>query len=177
MLIRQVEHVHPSSAVTAVTQGEKDTREGAEVDEVNGGKGKDEEADEGEAQPSSKAGMKPSGLTFDHYLGGGAISFSTAMLLMVAVDWVSENSSVAMSVPFRVAVSLVPTLIGAALGAFLFTRRSGRNHLVDGFKIGVFGIVITFLYTMLFRVAVGGVYIILGFLIGGILGGYVAKSI
>lgn len=161
-----------------MAQGEKDELDDADVDEGTDGEAEDEEADEGEARPASpKAGIKPLGLTFDHYLGGGAIGFSTAMLLMVAVDWVSENSSVAMSVPFRVAVSLVPTLIGAALGAFLFTRRSGRNHLVDGFRIGVFGIVITFLYTMLFRVAVGGVYIILGFLIGGILGGYVAKSI
>lgn len=136
-----------------------------------------EEAEAEDEAPSEDVTKGPYDLTFDHYLGGGAIGFSVAMLLMVALEWLFENAGWELTVPLRIAFSLVPSLIGAASAAFLFIRKSRTNYLADGFKIGVAGFIITFLYTMLFQVSVGGAYIMVGFFMGGSLGGLVAKSV
>jgi hypothetical protein len=133
----------------------------------------EEAAIEDEASPEEL--KKPLGLTFDHYLGGGAIGFSVAVMLMVALEWLFEKAGWEASIPVRIAFSLFPSLVGATLAVFLFLRRSRRNHLMDGLKIGFSGFVITFIYTMMFRVSVGGAYIMVGFFVGGGLGGYVAK--
>ena len=128
---------------------------------------------EDEASPEEP--KKPLDLTFDHYLGGGAIGFSVAVMLMVALEWHFERAGWEASIPVRIAFSLFPSFLGAALAAFLFLRRSRRNYLVDGLKIGFSGFAITFIYTMMFRVSVGGAFIMVGFFVGGGLGGYVAK--
>lgn len=137
----------------------------------------DEEAKAEDEAPSEEITKKPLGLTFDHYLGGGAIGFSAAVMSMVALEWLFERAGWEASVPVRIAFSLFPSLVGAALAAFLFLRRSRRNYLVDGLKIGFSGFAITFIYTMMFRVSVGGAYIMVGFFVGGVLGGSLAKWI
>lgn len=137
----------------------------------------DEEAKAEEEAPSEEITKRPPGLAFDHYLGGGALGFSVAVMLMVALEWQFERAGWEMSVPVRIAFSLFPSLLGAALAAFLFLRRSRRNYLVDGLKIGFSGFAITFIYTMTFRASVGGAYIMIGFFVGGLLGGSLAKWI
>lgn len=137
----------------------------------------DEEAKAEDEAPSEEITKRPPGLTFDHYLGGGALGFSVAVMLMVALEWQFERAGWEASVPVRIAFSLFPSLVGAALAAFLFLRRSRRNYLVDGLKIGFSGFAITFIYTMTFRASVGGAYIMIGFFVGGLLGGSLAKWI
>ncbi len=131
---------------------------------------------EDEASPE-EIETQPLGLSFDHYLGGGAIGFSVAVMSMVALEWLYERAGWEATFTVRVAFSLFPSLVGAALAAFLFLRRSRRNYLQDGLKIGFSGFVITLIYTMMFRVSVGGVYIMVGFFVGGGLGGALAKWI
>ena len=137
----------------------------------------DEEAKAEDEAPSEEIAKRPHGLTFDHYLGGGAIGFSVAVMLMVALEWLFERAGWEASIPIRIAYSLFPSFLGAALAAFLFLRRSRRNYLVDGLKIGFSGFAITFIYTMAFQVSVGGAYIMIGFFVGGGLGGSMAKWI
>ncbi len=137
----------------------------------------DEEAKSEDEAPTGETTKRPPGLNFDHYLGGGALGFSVTVMLMVALEWQFERVGWEVSVPVRIAFSLFPSLLGAALAAFLFLRRSRRNYLVDGLKIGLSGLVITLIYTLTLRASVGGAYIMVGFFVGGGLGGSLAKWI
>ena len=116
-------------------------------------------------------------LNFDHYLAGGSIGFSVAMIMMLVLDWAILELGQDKSIPVQIFLSFFPSLVGGALGSFLFTRRTRRKYYEDGLKMGVSGIVITMIYTLLLSVRVGGMYIILGFLGGGLLGGYLSKNI
>ena len=127
-----------------------------------------------EAAPTEK---RFAGLTSDHYLGGSAIAFSLGTLLMLTVGWGLQLAGVEMTVPVILAINVVPTMIGSMISTFLFTRRSRRNYVLDGVKFGIGGFLITFLYTSLLGQGVGGAYILTGFLIGGILGGFITKKI
>ena len=116
-------------------------------------------------------------LNFDHYLAGGSIGFSVAMLLMLVLDWVIIESGLESYLLARIILSFVPSLIGATIGSFLFIRRTRIKHFEDGLKMGVSGLIITFLYTIILDVDVGGIYILIGFLGGGMLGGFIPKKI
>lgn len=118
----------------------------------------------------------PLELNFDHYLAGGSIGFSVAMLLMLVFDWVIIESGLESYLLARIILSFAPSLIGATLGSFLFIRRTRRKHFEDGLKMGVSGLIITFLYTLILDVDVGGIYILIGFLGGGLLGGFIPKK-
>jgi hypothetical protein len=121
--------------------------------------------------------MEPLDLNFDHYLSGGSIGFSVAILLMLALEWVLIESGLESSLIARIFLSFAPSLIGGTVGSFLFIRRTRKKHFEDGLKMGVSGLIITMLYTMILGVNVGGFYIIMGFLGGGLLGGYISKQI
>jgi hypothetical protein len=120
--------------------------------------------------------VEPLELNFDHYLSGGSIGFSVAILLMLALEWVLIEGGLESSLIARIFLSFAPSLIGGTVGSFLFIRRTRRNHFEDGLKMGVSGLIITMLYTMILSVSVGGFYIIMGFLGGGLLGGYISKQ-
>ena len=116
-------------------------------------------------------------LNFDHYLAGGSIGFSVAMLLMLALDWIILGQGWETSISAQIILSFLPSLAGGVSGAFLFLRRTRRNYLRDGFKMGVSGFLITLFYTLLMGVSVGGIYIVIGFLGGGLLCGFISKQI
>ena len=120
--------------------------------------------------------MEPLELNFDHYLSGGSIGFSVAILLMLALEWVLIESGLESSLIARIFLSFAPSLIGGTVGSFLFIRRTRRNYFEDGLKMGISGLIIMMLYTMILSVSVGGFYIIVGFLGGGLLGGYISKQ-
>lgn len=120
--------------------------------------------------------VEPLELNFDHYLSGGSIGFSVAILLMLALEWVLIESGLESSLIARIFLSFAPSLIGGTVGSFLFIRRTRRNYFEDGLKMGISGLIIMMLYTMILSVSVGGFYIIVGFLGGGLLGGYISKQ-
>lgn len=138
----------------------------------------EQEPDSGEAVEEGAVVEKvePLKLNFDHYLSGGSIGFSVSILLMLALDWVLIESGLESSLIAQIFLSFAPSLIGGTVGSFLFIRRTKRNHFEDGLKMGVSGLIITMLYTMILSVSVGGFYIIMGFLGGGLLGGYISKK-
>jgi hypothetical protein len=146
------------------------TESGDAVDETGADS---EEAVEEEAVVEK---VEPLELNFDHYLSGGSIGFSVAILLMLGLEWVLIEGGLESSLIARIFLSFAPSLIGGTVGSFLFIRRTRRNHFEDGLKMGVSGLIITMLYTMILSVNVGGFYIIMGFLGGGLLGGYISKQ-
>ena len=121
--------------------------------------------------------ITPRGLTSDQYLAGSAIAFSLGLFIMLVVGWGLQIAGVEMTVSVVLAINIIPTMIGSGVSTFLFTRRSRRNYVVDGAKFGIGGFLITFVYTSLLGQGVGGAYILTGFLIGGILGGFITKQI
>jgi len=116
-------------------------------------------------------------LNFDHYLAGGSIGFSVAMILMLILDWIILEFGWETSISAQIMLSFLPSLVGGVSGAFLFLRRTRRNYLEDGLKMGISGFLITLIYTLLMDVSVGGIYIVIGFLGGGLLCGFVLKKI
>ena len=124
-----------------------------------------------------KVRRQPVRLNFDHYLGGGAIGFSLAMFIMLLLEWVLFEAGLEASLAAQIALSLIPSLAGGTIGSFLFLYR-GRSHAVmNGLKMGVSGLIITILYTLILSVKVGGVFIIIGFLVGGVSGSFISKYV
>lgn len=120
---------------------------------------------------------KPRGMTFDHYLGGSGIAWGLGTLLLLVVSWTLQYTGVEMTVPIILALNILPTMVGGMVATFLFTRISRINYVMDGAKIGIGGFLITFIYTSFLGQGVGGAYILTGFLLGGVLGGFVTKKI
>jgi hypothetical protein len=120
---------------------------------------------------------KPRGLSFDHYLGGSGLAWGLGTLLMLVVSWTMQYVGVEMTVPIILALNILPTMVGGIIATYLFTRISRTNYVVDGAKIGIGGFLITFVYTSFLGQGVGGAYILIGFLLGGIIGGFITKQI
>ena len=120
---------------------------------------------------------KPRGLTFDHYLGGSGIAWGLGTLILLVVSWTLQYVGVEMTAPLILALNILPTMVGGMVSTFLFTRISRVNYVMDGAKIGIGGFFLTFLYTSFLGQGVGGAYILTGFLLGGIFGGFITKKI
>jgi len=128
-------------------------------------------------EEESKAKKKHQGLNSDQYLAGSAIGFSSGTLMMLLVAWLLQSANIEMTVPIILAINILPTMMGAGVATFLFTRKSRVNYLKDGIIIGLGAFIITFLYTSLLGQGVGGAYILIGFEMGGILGGLITKRV
>ena len=126
---------------------------------------------------STPKNTEPKGLTFDHYLGGSGIAWGLGTLLMLVVSWSLQYVGVEMTVPIILALNILPTMVGGMVATYLFTRISRMNYVMDGAKIGIGGFLITFIYTSFLGQGVGGAYILTGFLLGGVFGGFITKKI
>ncbi len=132
---------------------------------------------EADVDSSAPQTTKPRGLTFDHYLGGSGIAWGLGTLLMLVVSWSLQYAGVEMTAPIILALNILPTMVGGMVATYLFTRRSRINYVVDGAKIGIGGFLLTFIYTSFLGQGVGGAYILTGFLLGGVFGGFITKKI
>ncbi len=132
---------------------------------------------EADVDSSAPQTTKPRGLTFDHYLGGSGIAWGLGTLLMLVVSWSLQYAGVEMTVPIILALNILPTMVGGMIATYLFTRRSRINYVMDGAKIGIGGFLLTFIYTSFLGQGVGGAYILTGFLLGGVFGGFITKKI
>lgn len=132
---------------------------------------------ETDVDSSTPQTTKPRGLTFDHYLGGSGIAWGLGTLLILGASWTLQYAGVEMTVPIILAINILPAMVGSMVATFLFTRISRINYIMDGAKIGIGGFFLTFLYTSLLGQGVGGAYILTGFLLGGIFGGFITKQI
>jgi hypothetical protein len=119
---------------------------------------------------------KMQGLTSNQMFAACVIAFSLGTLLMLVVAWVLQLTGTVFTIPVILSINIIPTMVGGLVSAFLFTRRSRVNYLIDGAKIGLGGFIISYLYTSLLGLGGGGAYILIGFLSGGVLGGLVAKK-
>ncbi len=132
---------------------------------------------EADVDSSTPQKAKPRGLTFDHYLGGSGIAWGLGTLLMLVVSWSLQYAGVEMTVPIILALNILPTMVGGMVATYLFTRISRINYVIDGAKIGIGGFLLTFIYTSFLGQGVGGAYILTGFLLGGVFGGFITKKI
>lgn len=132
---------------------------------------------EADADSSAPQTTKPRGLTFDHYLGGSGIAWGLGTLLLLVVSWAMQYAGVEMTVPIILGLNILPTMVGGMVATYLFTRISRINYVIDGAKIGIGGFLLTFIYTSFLGQGVGGAYILTGFLLGGVFGGFITKKI
>ena len=134
-----------------------------------------ESSQDTESTPPKKT--KPTGMNFDQLLGGSGIAWGFGTLLMLAASWTLQYVGVEMTVPIILALNILPTMVGGMVATYLFTRISRVNYVVDGAKIGIGGFLLTFIYTSFLGQGVGGAYILTGFLLGGVFGGFITKKI
>jgi hypothetical protein len=132
---------------------------------------------DGDTKSSPPEETKTRSLNFDHYLGGSGIAWGFGTLLLLVVSWTLQYIGVEMTVPIILALNILPTMAGGMVATFLFTRISRVNYVMDGIKIGIGGFILTFLYTSILGQGVGGAYILTGFLLGGVFGGFITKQI
>jgi hypothetical protein len=132
---------------------------------------------DGDTESSPPEETKPRSLNFDHYLGGSGIAWGLGNLLILLSSWTLQYAGVEMTVPIILALNILPAMVGGIIATFLFTRISRVNYVVDGAKIGIGGFILTFLYTSILGQGVGGAYILTGFLLGGVFGGFITKQI
>lgn len=131
----------------------------------------------GDSEPSGPKKTKPTGMNFDQLLGGSGIGWGLGTLLMLGASWTLQYMGVEMTVPIILALNILPTMVGSMIATYLFTRISRVNYIVDGAKIGIGGFLLTFIYTSFLGQGVGGAYILTGFLLGGVFGGFITKKI
>ena len=131
----------------------------------------------GNTESSLPEEIKIRGLNFDQYLGGSGIAWGLGNLLILLSSWTFQYMGVEMTVPLILALNILPAMVGGMVATFLFTRISRVNYVVDGAKIGIGGFILTFLYTSILGQGVGGAYILTGFLLGGVFGGFITKQI
>jgi hypothetical protein len=117
------------------------------------------------------------GMSFDHYLAGSAIAFSLGTLLMLLVAWAFQLKGDNISDLVVLGINIIPPMIGSLVSTFLFTRKTRVNYIMDGIKIGFGGFIINYIYMFVLRQGGGGIYILTGFLLGGIFGGFLSKQI
>ena len=145
---------------------------------VNDSEGDEKKSESnGDTESSPPEETKPRGLNFDHYLGGSGIAWGLGNLLILLSSWTLQYARVEMTVPIILALNILPAMVGGMVATFLFTRISRVKYVVDGAKIGIGGFVLTFLYTSILGQGVGGAYILTGFLLGGVFGGFITKQI
>jgi hypothetical protein len=138
---------------------------------------KDDPESTEDVESASPEETKPRSLNFDHYLGGAGIAWGLGNLLLLTVSWGFQYAGVEMTIPLILAINILPPMVGGMVATFLFTRVSRVNYMVDGVKIGIGGFFLTFLYTSILGQGVGGAYILTGFLLGGVFGGFITKQI
>jgi hypothetical protein len=117
------------------------------------------------------------GLTSSQMFSACVIAFSLGTLLMLVSGWALQQTGIELNIPIILGINIIPTMVGSFVSSFLFIRRSRTDHLVNGIKIGFGGFVISYVYTSVLALGGGGAYIMIGFLIGGVLGGLTVKKI
>ena len=120
---------------------------------------------------------KVQGLTSSQMFSACVLAFSLGTLLMLLSGWAIQQTGIELTIPVILGINIIPTMIGGFASSFLFIRRNRVNYLVNSIKIGLGGFVISYLYTSLMGLGGGGAYIMIGFLMGGALGGLTAKKI
>lgn len=155
---------------------EKITADDAE-DNATDSEEDDHDPESGGEESGSPVKTKPRSLNFDHYLGGAGIAWGLGNLLILTVSWAVQYAGIEETVPLKLAIIILPAMVGGMVATFLFTRVSRVNYVIDGVKIGIGGFFLTFLYTSLLGQGVGGAYILTGFLLGGVFGGVITKKI
>lgn len=158
---------------------DRDTPGVGENDIAEDNESREQDAKDIEAEVTGEKTVKPRpvGLNFDHFLGGGAIGFSLAMFIMLLLEWVLLEAGLESLLAAQIALSLIPSLVGGTVGSFLFLYRSRSHSVIDGLKMGISGLIITILYTLILSVKVGGIFILTGFLLGGVSGSFISKYV
>jgi hypothetical protein len=97
------------------------------------------------------------------FLAGTFLGFGVAMILILIVAHIGAAS------PFA---DVFPTMVGGIIAGYMVARRTAYNHVIIGLLIGVGSFFMTALFVILvIRTIAGLLWVWLGFLVGGTLGG------
>lgn len=116
------------------------------------------------------------GLEFDHYLAGSGIGFSITILLILAIMWIIEGTGIDIQGLVKIIINIIPTIIGGIIGSYLLISRRSTNCFYDGIKIGLGCFIITLIYTTFIGTGNVSIYLLIGFVFGGLIGGLIAKK-
>ena len=102
-------------------------------------------------------------------LAGTFLGFGVAIVLIFIVAHVGAVSPLA---------DVFPTIVGGIVAGYMVARRTAHNHVITGLLIGVGSFLMSALFIILiFRTIEGLLWIWLGFLVGGAVGGMLSATV
>jgi len=105
----------------------------------------------------------------DEFLAGTFLGFGVAIVLIFIVAHVGAVSPVA---------DVLPTMLGGIIAGYMVARRSTHNHVIIGLLIGVSSFLMSTLFVILIiRTIEGLLWMWLGFLVGGAIGGMLSATV
>ncbi|KPV65330.1 MAG: hypothetical protein AOA65_0261 [Candidatus Bathyarchaeota archaeon BA1] len=107
--------------------------------------------------------------TFEDYLAGGFLGFGLTMIQLVILFSFIDFKMAPLTV--RVIAILLPCTFGGMVSGYLIARRATYNYVKVGLKVSLSSFIITMITNIiLFQTVEGGLWILMGFLLGGYLG-------
>jgi len=105
----------------------------------------------------------------DEFLAGTFLGFGVAMVLIFIAVYIGAVP------PFA---DVFSTMVGGIIAGYMVGRRIAHNHVIVGLLIGVGAFVMSTLFILLiFRTVEGLLWMWLGFLVGGAVGGMLSTTV
>lgn len=101
------------------------------------------------------------------YLAGACLANAPAFFLALILSFIN------MEIPttLLLAVTFLTIFVGSAVAGFFIAGKASRKHMQIGAAVGAMAFIVHAVYFILLRSAVGGWWIMIGFILGGIVGG------
>ena len=109
-----------------------------------------------------------------YIVSGGLVAFGISMTVLLILDYLFPPDLGA-DLTLRLFGGLIIYIIAGAAAGFLVAYKIGGNHLINALKTGFFGFVVNIVIMLFLQTLYGIVWIFLGYSLGGMIGGIIAK--
>lgn len=108
-------------------------------------------------------------------MAGISVAISLAIMIFIAMSLYPLNEF-STRPEYSLVVSFLPYLVSGAVSSYLVLRRVSERRVVDGLKIGLGAAGLGMIIALVLGTVKGGLWMILGFAVGGLFGVLVAKK-
>lgn len=109
-----------------------------------------------------------------YILAGGMVAFGLSMAILSTLDAVYPLEG-ERSLGVNLFEGFLLYILTSAAASFLITYKVVRGHIITSLKMGGFAFVVNSVIMVVFQTLYGIVWIFLGYMIGGLIGGSLAK--
>ena len=110
---------------------------------------------------------------FGHYLAGAILANAPILILASVISFIEFEVPILVLSTF----AFVSIFIGAVIAAFLVAGKANTHYVRIGLMTGLFSfLVYGVLVSFIFSDKTGGVWLVIGFVLGGCIGGILRRS-